>query len=226
MNSTAPGEPGSSPQLDAQGYFEAIETTFIELRGTPFLLSPADWQLAREWYSRGIPLTVVQQALHQLFTRRQAEGKDKKLWSLRQCKRTVEAAFRHQQELLAPLRSGELPAFDSQTRLAALVQLLPEGLAAREQWATRILSLEGSPEAIEAALEDLDRELLAQTEQALSAADQQLLGQELEVVLATLAERLPRAELERSREQLRQQLLRQQHALPTLSLFAAPLSEG
>ena len=34
-------------------YYEAVEAAFIRRRGTPFLLSPSDFALLREWRAGG-----------------------------------------------------------------------------------------------------------------------------------------------------------------------------
>ena len=56
-----------SGDLPGDEYFRAIETAFIGLRGAPLLLSPTDWQTAREWYRQGIPLEVVCDVLESVF---------------------------------------------------------------------------------------------------------------------------------------------------------------
>ena len=52
------GEADSEAEAD-QAYFQAIEETFVRLRGAPLLLSPADWQVARRWHRDGVPLPLV-----------------------------------------------------------------------------------------------------------------------------------------------------------------------
>ncbi len=51
------------------GYFRMIEETFIRLRGSPLLLSPADYQVAKSWFEADIPLDVVCKTLEKLFNR-------------------------------------------------------------------------------------------------------------------------------------------------------------
>ena len=39
-----------------RSYYAAAEAAFIRRRGTPFLLSPRDFALLKEWRALGVPL--------------------------------------------------------------------------------------------------------------------------------------------------------------------------
>ncbi len=228
-------EPAAS---DAQLYFLAIERTFIQLRGAPLYLSPADWKVARAWHEEGIPLELVERTLRELFERRKerraAQGDDAKrdtLVTLRYCRRSVEAAWKRQRELLAPALTDEAPKLDLAARLGRLAEALPEGLEERETWVRRVVELaeagSGTPdaEAVEEALKRLDAELLASVRGALGAAARTKLAEDLGKSLAVLARRLPAAEIERARPGLEERLLRQHFDLPVLSLFTVEADE-
>ena len=60
--------------VDDHEFFQAIEACFIRLRGAPLLLSPADWQLAKHWRQRGIPLDLVLETLEEVFAARRARN--------------------------------------------------------------------------------------------------------------------------------------------------------
>jgi hypothetical protein len=222
-----PGPPfASSP---AQEYFCAIETAFIALRGAPLLLAPADWQVAREWHRQGIPLRLVEQTLAEIFERLEAkEGEDgrRQLVTLRYCRRAVERTWKKRRELLAPAQAGaEAPAFDLAARLTGLASALPQDLPRRAERQEEIRGLTGDAETIEETLAEVDAAVVAESLASLAAERRAELEGRLESAAAPLAPRLPRAELERVRGRLREQILRQLTGLPVLSLFS-PEAEG
>ena len=204
-------------------YFRAIEDSFIDLRGSPLLLSPKDWQIAKEWYEQEVPLELVLRTVREVFARRETrrdEERHKKVWSLGYCKRSVEAVWRRQQELLAPGAEGEEQALDVPARLENLSAALPAGLPDHDEAAERIRALTGDAQVIEESLTEIDRELLQRAADALPEPDRQAIESELEASRAALVGRLPAAELERASEALREQILRRRLGLPVLSLFA------
>jgi len=207
----------SSTASEDHAYFQAIEAVFVRLRGTPFLLSPADWRLASAWYREGIPLAVVEAALEEVFTRRAERGEVGKVQSLRYCAAAVEAAWSRHLEL----QSGGVPvgavALVVADRLAALARALP---ATEAGTGSRIRALAGDAEEVERRLAALDRELLRRAEERLSPASRAELDARVEETLAALGERLPAPELEAYRPHLRDRELRRRAGLPLLSLFA------
>ena len=217
-NHKAPEPPGPHP------YFMAIEDVFLDLRGSPLQLSNADWQLAEKWFTEGVPLALVERTVRATFARREAEKdrkKKKKVWSLRYCKRSVEAAWRRQQELAAPGVAAELEdELDLAGRLERLAAALPVDLVARDEVARRISTLSGDAESIESALAKIDHEVVDDARRRLSASERSEVGRELAATRSALAQRLPAAELERSALRLEEEILRRRSGLPVLSLFA------
>lgn len=201
-------------------YFQAIEEIFVRLRGAPLLLSPADWQVARRWHRDGVPLDLVRKALEDVFARRKERGAKGKISSLRYCAPAVEAAWSELRELTAPGERLEAPAFDPSLRLAALAAALPLELVGRDRLAARVITLAGDPQEIEEELALLDREMLAAAVASLDDAVRAEVEAAVEKTVAGLRGRLPADELERSRERLTWQVLRQRLALPVLSLFS------
>lgn len=206
-------------------YFQAVEEIFVRLRGAPLLLSPADWQVARRWHRDGVPLDLVRRALEEVFAKRQERGAKGKISSLRYCAPAVEAAWAGLRELTAPGERLEAPAFDVSLRLQALAAALPADLAGRDTLTARIVSLAGDPQSIEEGLAALDREMLAGVVTSLDGLTRTEVEAAVEKTVAGLRGRLPADELERSRERLTWQVLRQRLALPVLSLFS-PEAEG
>jgi hypothetical protein len=202
---------------EEHAYFQAIEAVFVRLRGTPFLLSPADWRLASAWHSGGIPLAVVEAALEEVFTRRAERGEVGKVQSLRYCAAAVEEAWARHLELQGGGAPGGGVALVVTERLEALARALP---AAEAGTGARVRALAGDAEEVERRLAALDRELLRGAEERLSPASRAELDARVEGALAALAERLPAPELEAYRPRLRERELRRRSGLPLLSLFA------
>lgn len=214
-------------ELAERAYFQGIEEVFVELRGTPFLLSPADWQVARRWQREGVPLDLIKNAMAEVFAKRQERGAKGKISSLRYCAPAVEAAWDHLRELAVADQRGSAAGvgLDLPGRLRALAAALPQDLPEREGWAARIAALAGGSQAVEEGLSTLDRELLDAAAARLPGKAGREVEETVERTLATLAGRLPDAELARSRDHLRRQILRKRLALPVLSLFS-PEAEG
>ena len=70
-------------------YFRAVERTFLDLRGSGLVLSPADWDLVRRWEERGIPLEVVLSGIRATFSGRIRLSSR---MPLGECSRAVESA--------------------------------------------------------------------------------------------------------------------------------------
>jgi hypothetical protein len=201
-------------------YFQAVEEIFVRLRGAPLLLSPADWQVARRWHRDGVPLDLVRRALEEVFAKRKERGAKGKISSLRYCAPAVEAAWDDLRELTAPGERLEAPVFDASSRLRSLAAALPPELAGRDGLTQKMLALAGDPQEIEESLAVLDREMLATVAASLDGTSRSEVDAAVEKTMAGLRGRLSTEELERSRERLTWQVLRQRLALPVLSLFS------
>lgn len=212
-------------ELEDHAYFQAIEEIFVQLRGAPLLLSPADWQVARRWRQDGVPLDLIRRALEEVFAKRKERGAKGKISSLRYCAPAVEAAWEELRELTVPGRRDEAPPFDLGSRLRALAAAIPEAHPQRDLFAARVAALDGDPQEVEERLAGLDREMLAAVLAGLDPLARGELDEAVEKTLAGLRGRLPSTELERSRERLAHQILRQRLGLPVLSLFS-PEAEG
>lgn len=201
-------------------YFQAVEEIFVELRGSPLLLSPADWQVARRWHQEGIPLELVRRTLQEVFAKRKERGAKGKISSLRYCAPAVEAAWAELRDLMAPGDRAAAPTFEVTPRLAALAASLPPSLPDRETLAARLIALAGAPQEVEDHLAALDREMLDAAAEGLDAESQGEIATAVEKTLTLLGGRLPADELESSRERLVRQALRRRLGLPVLSLFS------
>jgi len=220
---STPGHPFKASA--GHDYFLAIEKIFIELRGSRLTLVPDDWHLTQRWHEMGMPLEWLERTLEEIFERRRAKGTAHKIVGLRSIRRSIEAAWQRQQQLTAPARSGDVPAIDVKARLAALAEALPQEFVGGDALRRQILELDGDAETIEEQLAALDRELLEAAYQDLDAAGRERLERELVTAVTTLARRLPAAEIEEAKAQLRERLLRELLHLPVLSLFAPEAAE-
>jgi hypothetical protein len=195
-------------------YFQAVEEIFVRLRGAPLLLSPQDWQVASRWHQEGVPLDLVRRVLEEVFAKRKERGTKGRINSLRYCAPAVEAAWADLRELTAPGERAEAQPLDIPARLRNLAAAVPDAFRAR------VLALHGDAPSVESALSALDREMLAEADSSLAPELRGEVDAAVEKTLAALQGRLPADELERSRERLTHQVLRQRLALPVLSLFS------
>ncbi|MFL6290195.1 MAG: hypothetical protein ACJ759_04800 [Thermoanaerobaculia bacterium] len=209
----APGMLDGGDDSD-HAYFQAIEEIFVRLRGAPLLLSPVDWQVASRWHREGVPLDLVGRVLEEVFAKRRERGTKGTINSLRYCAPAVEAAWADLRELTAPGERTEAAPLDISGRLRNLAAAVPAAFAAR------VAGLHGDAPSVEAALSALDREMLAASSASLAPELRKEVEAAVEKTLAALKGRLPADEVERSRERLTHQVLRQRLGLPVLSLFS------
>ena len=59
-----------------RAFYAAGEAAFIRRRGTPFLLSPRDFALLKQWRSLGVPIEAVEQGIDDAFSRREERAAD------------------------------------------------------------------------------------------------------------------------------------------------------
>ena len=205
---------------DDHAYFEVVEEIFVRLRGSPLLLSPADWQVARRWHRDGVPLDLVRRTLEEVFEKRRERGSKGKISSLRYCAPAVDAAWSELREMTAPGERSEAPALDLAGRLENLAAALPGTLPDREEFRSRLRTLGGDPQTVEERLAKLDREMVEGALRSLDGDGRSEVDAAVEKTLGALIGRLPADEIERSRERLLTQVLRRRLGLPVLSLFS------
>lgn len=220
-------------------YFQTIEELFIDLRGAPLLLSPADWQVAKKWHAEGIPLATVEEAVREVFARRDERRDGDRINSLRYCRSAVEKAWHDLQEIRGPglhamsvSTTGESLGSDASADaspsstaislvdgLRRLADSLPSRLPDRENWQSRLLGLTGDVDALEKELRRLDPQLLEELERVLSSEERQRLNEEVERALDRVRSRFAATELDELRGRLLRQRIRQEFGVPMLSLI-------
>lgn len=224
MSGTGGVDPGGGgDELTDFQYFQAVESTFLLHRGAPLTLSPSDYHVAKKWHQEGVPLDLVLREIEEFFESQGEREDPRKVWSLRQCRPRVDAAWKSLRELTAPgERAAEAEPLELGPRLAALARALPPGLPGREELAGRIEALAGTgdPRAAEERLGVLEEAAVDAVLAGLEPAERAALEGEVEAALAQLADRVPREEADRARDRLLRRRARRRAGLPTLSLFA------
>ena len=209
---------------DDLDYFRRIEEAFIRLRGSPLLLTPADWKTAMRWRELGMSAHFVVGALEEVFARRRERGaEERKVNSLRYCARQVEKAWTETRELLGPSRK-QAPAIDVAERLDDLTVALPKAWRHSEEIGAGVANLSGDDvpgdvETVERALVKLDSEMLARAASDLSEGDRERIWRRVRETLRHWSARLEPSELELLEDRLRSEEIRRHHSLPLLSLF-------
>src|SRR5262245_43106979 len=90
-----------------RAYYGAVEAAFIRRRGTPFLLSPKDFALVREWRVLGIPLEVVERGIDEAFSRREERSVAGRVNALSYCRDAVLVAWERAAETAVGRGGGE-----------------------------------------------------------------------------------------------------------------------
>jgi hypothetical protein len=202
-------------------YFRRLEKLFIDLRGAPLLLSPADWETARRWKSEGIPLDLVERVLREVFLRSPEKRGRSGVRGLKYFDSAVQGAW---DEVLAlgieAIDRGAQP-LDVPGRLAALVAALPSSPSGMDGLRPRIAALSGAAEDVEAALAALDAEMLRLVEQAMTPSVREMLDRDVDTALSKVGGRVRGDESGDLRQQLERQQIRRHWGLPVLSLFSS-----
>src|SRR5512144_1318634 len=92
-----------------RAYYQAAEAAFIRRRGTPFLLSPRDFALLREWRAIGVPIEAIEQGIEEAFSRREERSAAGRVNSLSYCRDAVLEAW-ERRLLISVGRGGRVQA--------------------------------------------------------------------------------------------------------------------
>lgn len=204
-----------------EGYFGDVEAYFIERRGSPLFITPAEWFLVSKWEEQGIPLHVVHDGIDRVFERPQAAAKPRKLGY---CRQTVEAAFRRFREVTLGGGEDRGPVedrFDAAAHLSRLASKLSR-LAVAPELAARVEALGDVGEnlqRIEDALTAIDDELVEFAEDALDENDRDALLSEASASLASYRDRMPDKVYQSALKSAYRRRLRDKAKLPRLSLY-------
>ncbi len=215
-----------------RGYYQAAEAAFIRRRGTPFLLSPRDFALLKEWRALGVPIEAIEQGIDETFSRREERSPagSGRVNSLSYCRGAVlEAWERRLQTSVGRGNRFRAAEPDVARALEALAERLRQVASLRPDLAPTLESalrsierLEKSPrsaEETEASLARLDKRLAGALHDALSEGERRRLDAEVEASLARARIRMDAEAAERTARALTRRTLRELLDLPRLTLL-------
>jgi hypothetical protein len=211
-------------------YYQAAEAAFIRRRGTPFLLSPGDFGLLKEWRALGVPIEAIEQGIDAAFSRREERQARGRVNSLGYCADAVLEAWERRAETSVgrggarpgpePDIAGALASLSGS--LADLARRRPD-LAAPIEGASRSLDrlAKSGKNAgdVEASLARLDKRLAKALYDALPGPERELLDAEAEAALSRANVRMDADAAERTRRALTRRMLREVLDLPRLTLL-------
>ena len=210
-------------------YYAAGEAAFIRRRGTPFLLSPRDFAILKQWRELGVPVEAVEQGIDDAFSRREERGATGRINSLAYCRDAVLSAWERRAETAVGRGTGRDAAPDAakalaslQERLAALAGRrgdLSEPIESARRSLERLAATPRAPGEIEESLARLDRRLASALYDALPEAERSELDGRIEKQLSRLADRMDEETARRTRKALARRLLRERLELPRLTLL-------
>ncbi|HEY3171992.1 MAG TPA: hypothetical protein VGK86_05370 [Thermoanaerobaculia bacterium] len=212
-------------------YYAAAEAAFIARRGTPFLLSPKDFALLKEWRALGIPFEAIEAGIDDTFTKREERGATGRVNSLSYCRDAVLSVWERRAETAVGRGAGraEGESIDSSAALARLSERLGSVARVHPELTERIesalrslgrLARSQKPAGeIEASLARLDRRLSNDLAEALSPERRGRLESRVEELLARARVKMDRETEEKTRRALTRRTLREELALPRLTLL-------
>jgi hypothetical protein len=211
-------------------YYQAAEAAFIRRRGTPFLLSPRDFALLKQWRALGVPMEAVEQGIDAAFSGREERQARGRVNSLGYCAGAVLEAWERRAETSVGKGGGRSgPEPDIAAALAGLSGSLAElarrrpDLAAPIEAASRSLDRLAkagkNAEEIETSLARLDKRLAKALFDALPEPERDRLDTEVETALSRANIRMDADAAERTRRALSRRTLREVLDLPRLTLL-------
>jgi hypothetical protein len=213
-----------------KAYYAAGEAAFIRRRGTPFLLSPKDFTLLKQWRGLGIPIEAVEQGIDDAFSRREERGATGRVNSLAYCRDAVLAAWERRAQASVG-RGGAEPPVDVPARIAALREGLDAVARGRSELAEVLASASRSlerlargtrpPGEVEESLARLDRKLASAVYDALPEPERAEIDRSVARQIEPLSARLDEETARRTGKALARRLVRDRLALPRLTLLEA-----
>ena len=213
-----------------RAWYEAVEAAFIRRRGTPFLLSPSDFALLKEWRRLGVPLEAVEIGIDEAFGRREERQAVGRVNSLSYCRDAVlEAWERRAETSRGKGGSSGGPEPDAKAALANLAERLDAARVRRPDLSaplesalrsiSRLVASGKASEDIEASLARLDRRLARELAEGLPESERSDLDAEVSRLLAGAAARMDPQTLEKTTRALTRRAVRERLELPRLSLL-------
>jgi hypothetical protein len=213
-------------------YYAAAEAAFIARRGTPFLLSPKDFALLKEWRALGIPLEAIEAGIDDAFTKREERGATGRVNSLSYCRDAILSVWERRAETAVGRGGGRAggESLDSSAALARLSERLDSVARVHPELTERIESALRSLDRlarsrkpagdIEASLARLDRRLSNELALTLPAEQRLRIDSRVDELLTKARVKMDRDTEEKTRRALMRRTLREELALPRLTLLA------
>jgi hypothetical protein len=211
-------------------FYAAAEAAFIRRRGTPFLLSPRDFALLKEWRALGVPLEAIERGIDDAFSRREERGAVGRINSLSYCRDAVLSAWERRAE--TSVGRGSERAADEPDRSAALTLLeakLAEVAESRPRLAVpiesarravaRVAASERSASEVEASLARLDKKLASSLLEALPEDERAEIESEIQALLERTRGRMDEAAAQKTARALTRRAVRERLDLPRLTLL-------
>jgi hypothetical protein len=207
-------------------YLEAVETQFRRLRARPMVLSPEDTRRVLDWCRKGVPLSLVIDAMRTVFHNAAARRPRRLPRSLAYVEPAVEEAWQEVQEGRVGQRRDTAPPVDPE-----LGPMLDEAArAVRGSWAPSSARDEaarqleriaaGDEEAFgEDVIGQLEARLLEACLEALPAAERDELERRAASDIAAWADEMSPEVRDRALERARAQRVRERFGLPDLGLL-------
>ena len=213
-----------------RSYFAAAEAAFIRRRGTPFLLSPKDFALLKEWRSLGVPLEAVEHGIDDAFSSREDRGAVGRVNSLSYCRDAVLSAWERRAEAAVGRGSGRaMEEPDRPQVLARLEERLGEVAKRRPELAepietarrglARLASSEKTSSEIETSLARMDKRLASSLLEALPEGEREEIESRVRELLEKAGARMDPATLEKTHRALTRRSVRDRLELPRLTLL-------
>jgi hypothetical protein len=210
-------------------FYAAAEAAFIRRRGTPFLLSPRDFALLKEWRALGVPVEAIEQGIDEAFSRRKERAATGRINSLAYCRDAVLAAWERRAQARVGSGDGRAETAEIGPALANIEEKLAD-LACRRpdlsgpietarRSVGRLASSQKTPAEIEVSLARLDRRLAASLLDALPEAERRGIAEEAARRVAAASGRMDEAAVLRTVHALERRLLREKLDLPRLTLL-------
>jgi hypothetical protein len=246
-STSAPKSSVAFHRLNYFNYFTEIEDAFVRRRGKHLMLSPLDWALIETWQQIGIPLHIVLRSIERAFDLWESKPRKRSVKSLLYCQEEVEAQYAEWLEAHVGATESE-PANDRNetfSKTAILEHLeraklaLQESLDRRKQLGeddlsealTRALALlkqiiedlatTATPDTrrLEDSLTTIER-MLNDAVQSTAAAEQlEALRKEVKQQMKKYKAQMEQPVYQQMFDNLLQKRLREEFAVPRLSLF-------
>ncbi len=213
-----------------RAYYAAVEAAFIRRRGTPFLLSPKDFALMKEWRALGVPEEIVVRGIDEAFSNREERQAAGRVNALSYCRDAVLVAWERAVEAAAGKGAGrEPPSIESGAGLERLGSALSEVALRRPELAEPLeaarrslerLARTGRPAGdVEASLARVDKKLANELREAMPTEEREAIDSRVRELLEKARVPMDDAAAEKTARALARRAVREMLALPRLTLL-------